>query len=80
VLAERESRLSALQRLALVDAAASWLAEPNGGDQLAYALLGTACTADVTTEHVHLVLMHGQGDVRPERVRLWLAHKTPRSN
>jgi hypothetical protein len=28
---ERESRLSALQRLALVDAAASWLSEPNGG-------------------------------------------------
>jgi hypothetical protein len=33
VLAERESRLSALQRLALVDAAASWLSEPNGGEQ-----------------------------------------------
>jgi len=31
VLAERESRLSALQRLALVDAAASWLSEPDGG-------------------------------------------------
>src|ERR671916_390171 len=35
VLAERESRLSALQRLALVDAAASWLSEPNGGDPMA---------------------------------------------
>jgi hypothetical protein len=44
VLAERESRLSALQRLALVDAAASWLSEPNGGEQLPHALLGAACT------------------------------------
>jgi hypothetical protein len=33
VLAEREARLSALQRLALVDAAAAWLSEPNGGEQ-----------------------------------------------
>lgn len=57
VLAERESRLSALQRLALVDAAASWLSEPNGGDHLAYALLGAACTAEVTTEQVYLALI-----------------------
>jgi hypothetical protein len=56
-LAERESRLSALQRLALVDAVASWLSEPNGGDQLAYALLGAACTAEVTTEQVYLALI-----------------------
>jgi hypothetical protein len=57
MLAERESRLSALQRLALVDAAASWLSEPNGGDQLAYALLGAARTAEVTTEQVYLALI-----------------------
>ena len=57
VLAERESRLSTLQRLALVDAAASWLSEPNGGDQLAHALLGAACTAEVTTEQVYLALI-----------------------
>ena len=56
VLAERESRLSALQRLALVDAAASWLSEPNGGDQLAHALLAAACTTDVTAEHAYLAL------------------------
>jgi len=54
-LAERESRLSALQRLALVDAAASWLSEPNGGEQLAHALLGAACTTDVTTKQVYLL-------------------------
>jgi hypothetical protein len=57
VLAERESRLSALQRLALVDAAASWLSEPNSGDQLAHALLGAACTTEVTAEHAYLALI-----------------------
>jgi hypothetical protein len=57
VLAERESRLSALQRLALVDAAASWLSEPNSGDQLAHALLAAACTTDVTAEHAYLALI-----------------------
>jgi hypothetical protein len=57
VLAERESRLSALQRLALVDAAALWLSEPNGGNQLAYALLGAACTAQIITEQVYLALI-----------------------
>jgi hypothetical protein len=57
VLAERESRLSALPRLALVDAAASWLSEPNGGDQLAHALLSAACTAKVATERVYLALI-----------------------
>jgi hypothetical protein len=34
-----EPHLSAVQRLALVDAAAWWLSEPNGGEELAYALL-----------------------------------------
>ncbi len=57
VLAERETRLSALQRLAVVDAAASWLSEPNGGDQLAHALLAAACTAEVTAEHAYLALI-----------------------
>jgi hypothetical protein len=57
LLAERETRLSALQRLALVDAAASWLSEPNGGDQLAHALLAAACTTEVTAEHVYLALI-----------------------
>jgi hypothetical protein len=57
MLAERESRLSALQRLALVDAAASWLSEPNGGEQLAHALLGAACTTEVTAEHIYLALI-----------------------
>jgi hypothetical protein len=57
LLAERETRLSALQRLALVDAAASWLSEPNGGDQLAHALLAAACMTEVTAEHAYLALI-----------------------
>lgn len=56
VLAERESKLSAVQRLALVDAAAWWLSEPSGGQELAYALLGAACS-DVTTERAYLALI-----------------------
>jgi hypothetical protein len=54
VLGEREARLSAVQRLALVDAAAWWLSEPNGGEEFAYALLAASCAAEVTTEHVYL--------------------------
>jgi hypothetical protein len=38
VLAEREAWLSAVQRLALVDAAAWWLSDPAGGQELAHAL------------------------------------------
>ncbi len=57
VLGEREGHLSAVQRLALVDAAAWWLSEPNGGEELAYALLAASCTAEVTTEHVYLALI-----------------------
>jgi hypothetical protein len=57
VLGEREAHLSAVQRLALVDAAAWWFSEPNGGEEFAYALLAASCTAEVTTEHVYLTLI-----------------------
>jgi hypothetical protein len=57
VLGEREAHLSAVQRLALVDAAAWWLSEPNGGQELAYALLAATCSTEVTTEHVYLALI-----------------------
>lgn len=57
VLGEREERLSAVQRLALVDAAAWWLSEPNGGEELAYALLSASCSTEVSTEHVYLALI-----------------------
>ena len=69
VLGEREPQLSAIQRLALVDAAAWWLSEPNGGEQLAYALLAATCSEAATTEHAYLALItpadgpndHGEG-------------------
>jgi hypothetical protein len=57
VLGEREDRLSAVQRLALVDAAAWWLSDPSGGPELAHALLTASCSTEVTTEHVYLALI-----------------------
>jgi hypothetical protein len=57
VLGEREAHLSAVQRLALVDAAAWWLSELNGGEEFAYALLAAGCAAEITTEHVYLALI-----------------------
>ncbi len=57
VLGEREAHLSAVQRLALVDAAAWWLSEPNGSEELAYALLAATRSEEVTTEHVYLALI-----------------------
>ena len=47
----------ALQRLALVDAAASWLSESDGDDQLAHALLAAACMTEVAAEHAYLALI-----------------------
>ena len=57
ILGEREAHLSAVQRLALIDAAAWWLSEPNGGEEFAYALLAASCAAGITTEHVYLALI-----------------------
>lgn len=57
LLGTRETHLTAVQRLALIDAAAWWLTDPHGGEQLAHALLAATCTADVTTEHVYLALI-----------------------
>ena len=57
VLNEHEAILSAVQRLALIDAAAWWLSDPNGGEELAYALLAATCSTEVTTEHVYLALI-----------------------
>ena len=57
ILGACEAHLSAVQRLALVDAAAWWLSEPNGGEEFAYALLAASCAAEVTTEQVYLALI-----------------------
>lgn len=64
VLAERESRLSAVQRVAVVDAAARWLAEQSG-DEFAYALLAAVCGTDVTTSQVYTALL--VSPMAPER-------------
>jgi hypothetical protein len=63
VLGEREVQLSAVQRLALVDAVAWWLSEPSGGEELAYALLTAACSAEITAEHVYLALITPSGEL-----------------
>jgi hypothetical protein len=66
VLGEREAQLSAVQRLALVDAAAWWLSEPNGGEEFAYALLAASCAAEVTTERVYLALITPSGELEED--------------
>ncbi|MGH3710652.1 MAG: hypothetical protein ACRDRU_05600 [Pseudonocardiaceae bacterium] len=67
VLGEREAHLSAVQRLALVDAAAWWLSEPNGGEELAYALLAASCATEITTEHVYLTLITPSSEPEEDR-------------
>lgn len=57
VLKKREQRLTPLQRIAVVDAAARWMDEEDAGDQLAYALLAAVCSTDVTTSHAYLALL-----------------------
>lgn len=52
----REPRLSALQRLAVVDAAAGWL-QQDAGDELAFALLGAVCSTDITTSQTYVALL-----------------------
>jgi hypothetical protein len=41
----------------LADAAAWWLSEAHGGEELAYALLTASCAAEASTEHVYLALL-----------------------
>jgi hypothetical protein len=56
-LAEYEDGLSALQRLAVIDAASWWLSEENGGEELAHALLGATCMTETATQHAYLALI-----------------------
>ncbi len=56
VLSERERRLSPVQRIAVVDAAARWLAE-EAGDELCRALLGAACSEAATANYAYLALI-----------------------
>ena len=63
VLSERERRISPVQRIAVVDAAARWLAE-DSGEELAQALLEAVCTEATTANFVYLALID-----RPEAPR-----------
>jgi hypothetical protein len=56
VLRERERRISAVQRIAVVDSAARWLAE-DAGDELARALLEAVCTESTTASFVYLAMI-----------------------
>lgn len=56
VLSERDQRMSPVQRIAVVEAAARWLSE-DAGEELARALLGAACTEDMTANFAYLALI-----------------------
>ena len=56
VLREREKRITPVQRIAVIDAAARWLAE-DAGEELAQALLQAACADPVTANFAHLALI-----------------------
>jgi hypothetical protein len=60
VLTERERRISPVQRIAVVDAAARWLAE-DSGEELAQALLQAVCTETTTANFVYLALIDRPG-------------------
>ena len=56
VLSERERQINPVQRIAVVDAAARWLAE-DAGEDLAEALLQAVCSDTVTANLVYLALI-----------------------
>jgi hypothetical protein len=60
VLQQRERRISPVQRIAVVDAAARWLAEGDG-EELARALLGAVCAESTTANFVYLALIEPPG-------------------
>jgi hypothetical protein len=60
VLHEREQRISAVQRIAVVDAAARWLAE-DAGEELAQALLEAVCSETTTANFAYLALIDRLG-------------------
>ena len=60
VLREREQRISPVQRIAVVDAAARWLAE-DAGEELARALLEAVCSETTTANLAYLALIDRPG-------------------
>jgi hypothetical protein len=67
ILGQCEAHLSAVQRLALIDAAAWWLSEPNGGEEFAYALLAVSCAAEITTENIYPTLITPSDEADEDR-------------
>lgn len=60
VLRQREPEVTAVQGVAVIDAAARWLAEDNG-EQLAQALLQAVCRDPLTANFVYLALIEPGG-------------------
>ena len=60
VLRERESQISPVQRIAVVDAAARWLGE-DAGEELARALLEAVCSRRTSANFVYLALIEPPG-------------------
>jgi hypothetical protein len=60
VFSQRERRISPLQRIAVIDAAARWLAE-DSGEELAQALLQAVCTEATTASFAYLALIDPSG-------------------
>ncbi len=65
VLRERQPRITPVQGIAVIDAAARWLGE-GAGEDLAQALLQAACGDPITANFVYLALIEppGTGSVR----------------
>jgi hypothetical protein len=63
VLHERDQRITAVQRIAVIDAAARWLGE-DSGEELAQALLLAACTDAITANFAYLALIEPPGTAR----------------
>ncbi|MGH3260323.1 MAG: hypothetical protein ACRDOU_33815 [Streptosporangiaceae bacterium] len=60
VLRERETTITPMQRIAVVDAAARWLGE-DSGEELARALLEAVCSGRMTANFVYLALIEPPG-------------------
>ena len=60
VLQQREQRITPVQRIAVVDSAARWLAE-DASEELAQALLEAVCTERTTASFVYLALIDPPG-------------------
>ena len=56
VLRDREPRLSPVQRIAVIDAAARWM-EEDAGDELAFALLRAACLSELAASQAYVELL-----------------------